>query len=115
AHLVVDGGRPLNPVGYRGQLEGGFVFGVSQALYEDLVIEDGQVVTASLGDYKLACAADVPPLEIEMLEPLPHQDPDEIRGGVGELSNIGVAAAIANAIDDAVGVRITTLPLTAER
>lgn len=114
AHLVVDGGRVWNPVGYRGQLEGGFVYGLSQTLYEDLVVEDGQVVTASLGDYKLACASDVPPLGIELLPPLPDQDPDEIRGGVGELSNIGVAAAVANAIEDAVGVRVTQLPITAE-
>jgi aerobic carbon-monoxide dehydrogenase large subunit len=115
AQLVVDGGEVWNPVGYRGQLEGGFVYGLSQTLYEALVVEDGQVVTASLGDYKLACVADVPPLEIRLLPPLEvDRDPDVVRGGVGELANIGVPGAIANAIHDAVGVRIRHLPITAE-
>jgi CO/xanthine dehydrogenase Mo-binding subunit len=115
AHIVIDGGEVWNPVGYRGQLEGGFVYGLSQTLYEDLVVEDGQVVAASLGDYKLACVADVPPLEIDMLPPLDaDRGADEIRGGVGELTNIGVPGAVANAIDDAVGVRIRHLPITAE-
>ena len=115
AMLVVDGGKVWNPVGYRGQLEGGFVYGLSQSLYEQLIVEDGQVVTASLGDYKLACVSDVPPLEIELLAPLDEdREVDTIRGGVGELSNLGVAPAVANAIDDAVGVRITRLPITSE-
>jgi aerobic carbon-monoxide dehydrogenase large subunit len=113
AALVVDGGDVLNPVGYTGQLEGGFVYGLSQTLFEDLIVEDGQTVTASLGDYKLACMGDVPPLEVQLL-PSERQDGTDVRA-VGELGNIGVPAAVANAIHDAVGVRIRSLPITAEK
>jgi carbon-monoxide dehydrogenase large subunit len=115
AHIVIDGGSVVNPVGHRGQIEGGFVYGLSQSLLEDLTVEDGQVMTVSLGDYKLASVADVPPLEITLIEP------EELDGdffgikAIGELGNLGVAPAIANAIDDAIGVRIQTLPITAER
>lgn len=116
ASLVVDAGPVLNPVGHRGQLEGGFVYGLSQAMFEELIVERGQVVTASLGDYKLASAADVPPLDIQLLEPDPDiDDPLDAVRGVGELANLGVAPALANAIDDAVGVRVRHLPITAER
>lgn len=110
---VVETGRIVNPVGFRGQLEGGFVYGLSQTLYEQLVVEDGQLVTASLGDYKIACAGDIPPLEIRHVHAGPEPD-DQIRA-VGELTNIGVAPAVANALDDAVGVRLLELPITAER
>jgi len=115
AEILVDGGKPWNEIGFRGQLEGGFVFGLSQTLYESLKIEEGQVVTASLGDYKLACAADIPPLAVTILPTHElDQGSDEIRGGVGEVGNLGVPAAVANAIEDAVGVRVTSLPITAE-
>jgi len=116
AALAVCAGPILNPVGHRGQLEGGFVFGLSQALFEELRLEDGQVVGASLGDYKMATAADIPPLQIELLPIEADLDRDlsySIRA-IGELGNLGVAPAIANAIDDAVGVRIFDLPITAE-
>lgn len=112
AAIVIYGGRVLNPAGYVGQIEGGFAFGLSQALYEDLAVEDGQVVTASLGDYKMACASDVPPLEIVIL---PQAEGDTTIRGIGELANLGPAPAIANAIHDATGARITQLPITAER
>lgn len=115
AELFIDGGEIFNPVGFRGQVEGGFIYGLSQTLFEQLITEDGQIVTASLGDYKLACVGDIPPLEVHLLPPLKEDsDPDAIRGGAGELTNLGVGAAVANAIDDAVGVRIQQLPITAE-
>lgn len=113
--LVVDAGFVVNEVGHRGQLEGGFVYGLGQALYEELIVEDGQVVTASLGDYKLPSASDIPPLEIRLLPPSEDEDEVEALRPVGELANLGVAPAVANAVDDAVGVRVTELPITAER
>jgi carbon-monoxide dehydrogenase large subunit len=115
AEFLIDAGDVWNEVGFRGQVEGGFVFGLSQTLYEALVVEEGQVLTASLGDYKIACIADVPPLTVTILPR--HEldrESDEIRGGVGEIANLGVPAAVANAIQDAVGVRVTSLPITAE-
>lgn len=115
ASLVVDAGPVLNPVGHRGQLEGGFVYGLSQAMFEELIIEEGQVVTPSLGDYKLASAGDIPPLDILVLEPDCDADPGDAVRAVGELANLGVAPALANAIDDAVGVRVRHVPITADR
>jgi CO/xanthine dehydrogenase Mo-binding subunit len=113
ALLVADTGRVLNDVAHRGQLEGGFVYGLSQTLLEELVVEDGAVTTATLGDYRIASAADVPPLEIRVLEPDPG-DSGAVKS-VGELANIGVAPAIANAIFAATGARVQELPLTGER
>lgn len=112
AVVVADTGRVINPVAHRGQLEGGFIYGLSQALLEELPVEDGYVTTASLGDYRIASSADIPPLEVRVLEPA---EPGEAILSVGELANVGVAPAIANAIADAVGVRVTELPLTPER
>lgn len=113
ALLVADVGTIINPVAHRGQLLGGFAFGVGAALMEELVRADGQVVTVNLGDMKLPASTDVPPLRIVYL-------PSKLGPGAfgakmaGELSNTAVAPAIANAIADAVGVRVTGLPITPE-
>jgi carbon-monoxide dehydrogenase large subunit len=112
--LVVDVGTIVNPVAHQGQLEGGFVFGLGAALMEELVVEDGRVATLSLGDYKLPTAMDVPPLRTVLLPT--DQGPGAFGAKmVGELTNAGVAPAIANAVADATGVRLVSLPLTAEK
>lgn len=113
AVLAVDIGQVVNPIACRGQLEGGFVFGLGAALMEDLEIERGQVVTASLGDYKLPSIADVPPVRIVEVRPAdgPEDPPPK---AVGELTNSGVPPAIANAVAAASGARVTSLPITAE-
>jgi CO/xanthine dehydrogenase Mo-binding subunit len=113
AFLVADTGRVLNPVAHRGQLEGGFLYGLSQAMFEELTVTDGHVGTDSLREYRLATAADAPPLEIRVLEPDPATG--ETILSVGELANLPVAPALANAIDDAAGARVRTLPINAER
>lgn len=112
--LVADVGTIINPVAHAGQLRGGFVFGLGQALMEDLRVEDGRVVTLSLGDYKLPTVADAPPLRLVLL-PTPVGPGPFGAKMAGELSNTGVAPALANAIAAAVGARVTALPLTAER
>jgi len=114
AVLVVDVGQVINPVGLRGQLEGGFVYGLGMALSEDLALEDGRVRAANLGDYKLLTIADVPPLRIVHLSDDRGVGPYGARSA-GELVNPGVPAAVANAVHDASGARIHTLPVTAER
>lgn len=114
ALVVADTGRVLNPVAHRGQIEGGFVYGLSQTLLEELLVEDGQVVTASLGDYKIASIGDVPPLEVRLVPPERTDGVEGIRS-VGELVNVGVAPAVANAVDHAVGARVLELPITPER
>jgi CO/xanthine dehydrogenase Mo-binding subunit len=114
ATLVADVGTVINPVALRGQLEGGFVFGLGQAVMEELQVEDGRVVTANLGDYKLPTIADVPPLRIELITDHPGPGPFGAKS-VGELANPAVGAAVANAVDDACGARVTSLPVTAEK
>ena len=109
-----DVGTVLNPLGHQGQIEGGIIQGLGYALMEELRVEAGQVTTAHLGDYKIPTMQDIPELITVLLEepagPTPYQGK-----GIGEISNCPVAAAIANAVFDAVGVRITDLPITAER
>ena len=114
AVLAVDVGQVINPVGLRGQLEGGFIYGLGMALLEDLALEDGRVRAANLGDYKLPTIADVPPLRIVHLSDGRGVGPYGARSA-GELVNPGVPAAVANAVHDASGARVHTLPVTAER
>jgi CO/xanthine dehydrogenase Mo-binding subunit len=110
---VADVGTVINPVAHEGQLKGGFGFGLGAAMMEQLAVEDGRVLTPSLGDYKLPTQMDMPPyrlVHVHSVGPGPFG-----AKMAGELSNCAVAPAIANAIADAVGVRITHLPITAER
>jgi CO/xanthine dehydrogenase Mo-binding subunit len=114
AVLVADTGTIINPVAHRGQLEGGFAFGLGAALMEELPVEDGQVLAGSLGDYKLPAAPDMPPLEVVDVGDDAGLGPFGAKA-VGEFGNLGVAPAIGNAVADAVGVRLHEIPLTAEK
>ncbi len=111
---VHDVGTVLNPVGHQGQIEGGVVQGLGYALMEEMLTDEGQVSTLSMGDYKLPTMQDIPELVTVLLEPISGPAPFQSKG-IGESSNIPVAGAIANAVYDAVGVRITDLPITAEK
>lgn len=113
AFLAGDTGTIINPVAHRGQIEGGFAFGIGAALLEELGFEDGRVTTVHLGDYKLPTILDVPPLATAFL----HADGRGAFGAkmAGELSIGGLAPAVANAVADAVGARVTTLPISPER
>ena len=114
AVLVADVGTVINPVAVRGQLEGGFVFGLGQAVMEELRLEDGRVTTTNLGDYKIPTIADTPPLRLVLITDAPGPGPFGAKSA-GELANPAVGAAIANAIDAAVGARVMSLPITAEK
>lgn len=109
-----DVGAILNPLTHQGQIEGGMLQGLGYALMEEMRTEDGHVSTLSLGDYKLPTIKDIPELVTVLLEPGPGPAPYQSKG-IGESSNTPVAAAIANAVYDAVGVRVMDLPLTAEK
>ena len=111
---VHDVGTVLNPLAHQGQIEGGVVQGLGYALMEEMVHEAGRVSTLSLGDYKLPTIQDIPELVTVLLEPGTGPAPFQSKG-IGESSNTPVAGAIANAVYDAVGVRITDLPITAEK
>ena len=112
--LITDAGTIINPVAYRGQVNGGFVFGIGHALTEELRVEGGKIVNLNLGDYKLPTQMDVPPLRYATVKAAAGPGPFGAKA-IGELTTAGVAPAIANAIFDACGVRIVDLPLTAER
>lgn len=109
-----DVGTVINPMMHDGQIEGGAVQALGYALMEELQTEGGRITNANLGDYKLPTTEDLPELRTVVLEdptgPAPY-------GGraIGEIANVPLAAAIANAVQDAVGVRILTLPVTAEK
>jgi CO/xanthine dehydrogenase Mo-binding subunit len=111
---VVDVGTVINPLAHQGQLNGGFAFGVGAALMEELSVDEGKVVALSLGEYKLPTVVDMPPLRTVLLHTDIGPGPFGAKA-VGEVTNSGVAPAIANAIHDAVGARVFELPLTAER
>lgn len=112
--LAVDVGRIINPLAHQGQLEGGFVSGLGAALMEELVLQDGRVVGPSLAEYKLPTQVDVPPLRTILVPTAVGPGPFGAKMA-GELTNTTVAPAVANAIHDAVGARVTMLPLSAER
>jgi CO/xanthine dehydrogenase Mo-binding subunit len=111
---VIDAGTIINPVAFRGQINGGFVFGIGHALTEDLRVEGGKIVNLNLGDYKLPTQMDVPPFRVVHVKAAHGPGPYGAKM-VGELTTSGVAPAIANAIADACGARILELPITAER
>lgn len=112
--FVVDVGTIVNPIAHQGQIDGGFVYGLGNAIMEELPVEDGKVGTLSLADYKLPTIADVPPLRTVHVESAHAGGPFGAKMA-GELSNTGIAPAIANAIANAAGVRVHALPITAER
>ena len=109
-----DVGTILNPLTHRGQVEGGMIQGFGFAMSEDLAAEDGKVVTANLGEYKLPTIRDIP--EHETLYVRDHTGPGPFQAKqIGEHGAIPTAAAIANAVYDAIGAQITDLPITAEK
>ena len=109
-----DVGQILNPLGHQGQINGGVIQGIGFAMTEDSPLIDGHISTLSMGDFKLVNIGDIPKLETILLEsdggPVPFKGK-----AIGELPNVPIAAAIANAVEDAVGVRIHDLPITAEK
>jgi CO/xanthine dehydrogenase Mo-binding subunit len=114
AVAAVDVGQIINPVSHQGQLEGAFVYGVGNAVMEELFEENGRMITPNLSEYKLPTQMDVPPLRTLLVKTDVGPGPFDAKAA-GEITNSGVAAAVANAVYDAVGVRIMTLPVTAER
>jgi CO/xanthine dehydrogenase Mo-binding subunit len=111
---VQDVGYALNPRGLTGQIEGGLLQGIGQALTEELRVEHGRVQAVNFGDYKIPGPPDIPPLTIDLIEN--RDGPAPFGGkGVGEICAIPTAAALANAVEDAVGVRIIDLPISAEK
>jgi CO/xanthine dehydrogenase Mo-binding subunit len=111
---VHNTGTVLNPLMHQGQIEGGAMMGIGYALMEHLMVEDGKVLTANFGDYKIPTIQDIPIFKTSVTE-MPKGPGPYNSMAIGETANIPTAAAIANAVEDAVGVRIKELPITAEK
>ena len=109
-----DVGRAINPGHVVGQIIGGEVMGTGYALTEGLVTVEGRICNNNFTDYRILRACDIPEIEAIIVE---SHEPSAAFGakGVGEITNVGTASAIANAIYDAVGVRMTELPITQEK
>jgi CO/xanthine dehydrogenase Mo-binding subunit len=90
------------------------VYGLGNAVMEEIHEVDGRLLTPNLNEYKLPTQMDVPPLKTLLVRTDVGPGPFGAKAA-GEITNSGVAAAVANAVYDAVGVRIFTLPVTAER
>jgi len=108
-----DVGRVINRLGIEGQIEGGVVMGQGYALTENLIVENGVVRNPNFRDYKLVTAPEIPEIDISFIETMDGEGPQGAKG-VGEAPAICVAAAVANALYNATGVRITALPFTPE-
>jgi CO/xanthine dehydrogenase Mo-binding subunit len=111
--LAADVGTIINPLAHQGQLEGGLMFGIGAAVMEELLVQDGQITTMTLGDYKIPCAMDTPPFRTVLLRDPSGPGPLGAKAA-GELTNTSVAPAVANAVA-ACGARVMHMPLTAER
>ena len=110
-------GRVLNPKTARSQLIGGITFGIGMALMEHTItdLRSGRYVNADIAEYHIPVHADVPPMEIHFVdEHDAHVDPIGAKG-IGEIGMTGVAAAVANAVYHATGVRVRDLPITLDK
>ncbi|GGU14143.1 hypothetical protein GCM10010178_01880 [Lentzea flava] len=112
---VFDAGRIINEKAARGQISGGMIWGVSAALHENLEFEaNGRPANGDLAGYLLPVNADIPEIDVEFL-----RYPDTLHNavgarGVGEIGIVGMAAAVANAIYNATGIRVRHIPITIE-
>ena len=109
-----DVGKAINPLLLEGQVYGGVMMGVGYALSEQVISEKGQNMNPNFRDYKILTAKDVVPVEAPVFETYDKDGPFGAKG-IGEPGCVPTAPAIANAIYDAVGVRIKDLPITPER
>ncbi len=109
-----DVGRVINPMTLEGQVEGGVAQGVGYALLENIQLKEGAVQNPNFADYKMLTPLDVPEIEKVFVETIDPEGPFGAKG-VGEMPMVPTAAAIANAVYDAIGVRIRSLPITPEK
>jgi CO/xanthine dehydrogenase Mo-binding subunit len=109
-----DVGKAINPMALEGQIYGGGCMGLGYALGEKMIYEKGELKNGNFLDYKMFTAKDVPPVEAVIIETDEKDGPFGAKG-IGEPGAVPTAPAIANAIYDAVGVRIKDLPITPEK
>lgn len=112
--VASDCGTVIYPLGAEGQVEGGLAQGIGYALTEGLQIDEGRPVNPNFSDYRIPSMRDMPPLKHAFADSYEPTGPFGAKG-LGELNMDPTAAVISNAIFDAVGVRIKTLPITPEK
>jgi carbon-monoxide dehydrogenase large subunit len=114
--LAVDVGRAINPTTVEGQITGGVLQGLATVLYEDMRFdEEGRLLNPNFTDYKIPTSLDTPDVVIPIIVEVPQPDGPFGARGVGEHTMIPAAPMVANAVADAIGVRITSMPITAEK
>ena len=111
---AVDVAAVVSPRAHQMQIDGGAVMGIGFACMEDLLEDGGQVLASNLGEFRIPAATDVPALRTVLVTGGKGVGPANVKA-IGELTNVPAAAAIANAVADATGVRVRQLPVTAER
>ena len=110
-----DVGKAINPELVKAQMEGGFVQGMSSALFESLQLRNGVVQNPSFVDYRIATSSDTPKELQAFIVEVPQEDGPWGARGIGEHSMVPTIPAIANAIYDAIGIRFEGPPFTAEK
>ena len=109
-----DVGTIINPTAHQGQIDGATIMGMGQGIMEELVMDGGKITNNNLGDYKLPSIKDIPELKTVLVKTTGGVGPLDSKP-IGEFANNAPPAAIANAIADAVGVRLFELPVKAEK
>jgi len=109
-----DVGRAINPMYVEGQIHGGIQMGLGYALTEEIRVEEGRGVNQGFHDYRLFTAMDMPEIDVAIVETIDPEGPFGAKG-VGEMGTTPVAPAVANAVHDAIGVRLHVLPLTPDK
>jgi xanthine dehydrogenase YagR molybdenum-binding subunit len=111
--VLQDCGRPINPLGIESQINGGVIQGMSYALYENRILDrqTGIMVNPNLEQYKIAGSREMPKIETVLLETYQGRSSTDA-AGIGEPATVPTAAAIANAVYNAIGVRIRQIPMT---
>jgi carbon-monoxide dehydrogenase large subunit len=114
--LAVDVGQAINPDLVESQITGGLLQGLATVLYEDMRFDEkGRLLNPNFTDYKIPTSLDVPDEMIPIIIEVPQPDGPFGARGVGEHTMIPAAPMIANAVEDALGVRIKSMPVTAEK
>ncbi len=111
---VHDAGQVINLIGAEGQVEGAVLQGIGFALTEEYIFNNGQVLNTDFTQYRIPTALDAPPIDVFFTDTI---EPKTVFGAksIGEVSMVPVAPAIANAIADAIGMHLSSLPMTPER
>lgn len=113
---AIDVGKAINPSLVKGQIVGGLLQGISTALYEEMKFDNrGKLLNPNFTDYKIPTALDIPLEIVPIIIEVPQPDGPFGARGMGEHPMIPVAPMIANAIDDALNIRIKSMPITAEK